>query len=166
MTAGASGADRARGVGALDTGRPVQLHTGFGDNDVRLASADPTLLDPLVRATADGPAPIMLLPCWPYHRQAGYLAQVWPHVYIDVGLAIPPVGHRASGVLAEALELAPWHKVLYSSDAFGLAELHHLGVRFWKAALVAALSPLAAAAEPVKGLLPVSLRFSCGWLAC
>jgi uncharacterized protein len=30
-------------------------------------------------------------------------------------------------VLAESLELAPFHKVLYSSDAFGLPELHYLG---------------------------------------
>ncbi|MBO0808466.1 MAG: amidohydrolase, partial [Actinobacteria bacterium] len=30
-------------------------------------------------------------------------------------------------VLAEALELTPFHKMLYSSDAFGLPELHYLG---------------------------------------
>lgn len=134
----------AHGVwAALDSGLPVQFHTGFGDNDVRLAAADPTLLDPLLRATADGRSPIMLLHCWPYHRQAGYLAMVWPHVYMDVGLAIPHVGHRAAAILAEALELAPWHKVLYSSDAFGLAELYYLGVRSWREALTEALRPLA-----------------------
>jgi len=32
-------------------------------------------------------------------------------------------GTRASAVLAEVLELAPFGKVLYSSDAFGLPEL-------------------------------------------
>ena len=42
----------------------------------------------------------------------------------DVGEAIPQVGGRAPTVLAELLELAPWSKVLYSSDAFGLAELY------------------------------------------
>ena len=30
-------------------------------------------------------------------------------------------------LLAEALEVTPFHKMLYSSDAFGLAELHYLG---------------------------------------
>jgi len=30
-------------------------------------------------------------------------------------------------VLAEAMELTPFHKMLYSSDAFGLPELHYLG---------------------------------------
>ena len=130
---------------ALDTGRPVQIHTGFGDNDIRLKEADPTLLDPLLRATADGRSAIMLLHCWPYHRQAGYLAQVWPQVYMDVGLAVPHVGSRSAAVLAQALELAPWHKMLYSSDAFGLAEIYHLAVHSWRRALATALAPLAAA---------------------
>jgi uncharacterized protein len=30
-------------------------------------------------------------------------------------------------LLAEALELTPFHKMPYSSDAFGLPELHYLG---------------------------------------
>lgn len=85
----------------------------------------------------------MLLHCWPYHREAAYLAQVWPHVRLDVGETLPHVGHRGAAVLAETLELAPWHKVLYSSDAFGLGELFHLGVVTYRQALAAALSPLA-----------------------
>ncbi len=62
--------------------------------------------------------------CYPYHSQAAYLANVMPHVYLDIGLAIPHVGQRAAAVLAETLELAPFHKLLYSSDAYGLAELY------------------------------------------
>jgi hypothetical protein len=34
--------------------------------------------------------------------------------------------------VAESLELAPFHKLLYSSDAFGLAELHHLGAQLFR----------------------------------
>jgi predicted TIM-barrel fold metal-dependent hydrolase len=69
----------------------------------------------------------MLLHCYPYHRQAGYLANVFPHVYMDVGEGLNHIGARSAAVLAEALELTPFHKMLYSSDAFGLAELHYLG---------------------------------------
>jgi len=76
----------------------------------------------------------MLLHCYPFHRQAGYLAQVFPHVYLDVGLAVNYVGARAAAVVAEALELAPFHKVLYSSDAFGLPELHYLGAALFRRA--------------------------------
>jgi predicted TIM-barrel fold metal-dependent hydrolase len=54
---------------------------------------------------------------------------------MDVGLAIPHVGRRSGAVLAETLELAPFHKLLYSSDAYGLAELYLLGATLFREAL-------------------------------
>ncbi|HEX4661272.1 MAG TPA: amidohydrolase family protein [Streptosporangiaceae bacterium] len=111
----------------VDTGLPVQFHVGFGDPDVRLHRADPSLMHDFLLATQACGTPIMLLHCYPFHRQAGYLANVFPHVYMDVGEALNHVGARSAAVLAEALELTPFHKMLYSSDAFGLAELHYLG---------------------------------------
>ena len=112
---------------AVDTGRPLQFHVGFGDTDVRLHRSDPSLLHDFLLATQHTGTPIMLLHCYPYHRQAGYLANVFPHVYMDVGAILNHVGARSAQVLAEALELTPFHKMLYSSDAFGLPELHYLG---------------------------------------
>ena len=111
----------------VDLGLPLQFHVGFGDPDVRLHRADPSLLHDFLLATQATGTPIMLLHCYPYHRQAGYLAHVFPHVYMDVGEALNHVGARSPAVLAEALELTPFHKMLYSSDAFGLPELHYLG---------------------------------------
>jgi uncharacterized protein len=111
----------------VDLGLPLQFHVGFGDPDVRLHRADPSLLHDFLLATQGTGADIMLLHCYPYHRQAGYLAHVFPHVYMDVGEALNHVGARSAAVLAEALELTPFHKMLYSSDAFGLPELHYLG---------------------------------------
>jgi predicted TIM-barrel fold metal-dependent hydrolase len=111
----------------VDTGLPVQFHVGFGDPDVRLHRADPSLLHDFLLATEPAGTPIMLLHCYPHHRQAGYLANVFPHVYMDVGEALNHVGARSAAVLAEAMELTPFHKMLYSSDAFGLPELHYLG---------------------------------------
>ncbi|HXV94747.1 MAG TPA: amidohydrolase family protein, partial [Pseudonocardia sp.] len=64
---------------------------------------------------------------------------VLPHVHLDVGLAIPHVGAGAATVLAEALELAPFGKLLYSSDAFGLPELYLLGATLFRRALVRVL---------------------------
>lgn len=111
----------------VDTGLPLQFHVGFGDPDVRLHRADPSLLHDFLAATQASGTPVMLLHCYPHHRQAGYLANVFPHVYMDVGEALNHVGARSRAVLAEALELTPFHKMLYSSDAFGLPELHYLG---------------------------------------
>ena len=111
----------------VDTGLPLQFHVGFGDPDVRLHRADPSLMHDFLLATQALGTPIMLLHCYPHHRQAAYLANVFPHVYMDVGEALNHVGARSSAVLAEAMELTPFHKMLYSSDAFGLPELHYLG---------------------------------------
>ena len=112
---------------ALDTRLPLQLHTGYGDTDSRLHRSDPALLHDFLLASQHSGTPVMLLHCYPYHRQAGAMAALFPHVYMDVGEALNHVGARSAAVLAEALELTPFHKLLYSSDAFGLAELHYLG---------------------------------------
>jgi predicted TIM-barrel fold metal-dependent hydrolase len=77
----------------------------------------------------------MLLHCYPYHREAGYLAHVFPDVYCDVGLAVNYTGSRATQVIAESLELTPFHKSLFSSDAFGLAELYCTGAQLFRRGL-------------------------------
>jgi uncharacterized protein len=120
---------------ALDQGLPVQFHVGYGDADADLAECDPLLLTDLLRATAPLGVPIMLLHNYPFHRNAGYLAQVFPHVFVDVGLATHNVGFRAGAVLAEALEVTPFGKFLFSSDAFRLAELYHLGTLLFRKGL-------------------------------
>lgn len=117
-----------------EQGLPVQLHVGLGDRDVRLHRGDPTLLTDLIAALP--PVPLLLLHCWPYHRQAAYLAAVWPQVHLDLGLTTQFVGpSRAAAVLAETMELAPFGKLLYSSDAFGLAELYFLAASGFRTAL-------------------------------
>jgi len=123
----------------LSTGLPLQLHTGFGDPDENLARCDPALLTGFLRACAGAGPPVLLLHCYPYHRHAAYLAAVMPHVYLDIGLAIPHVGRRAAAILAETLELAPFHKLLYSSDAYGLAELYLLGATLFREAVAGVL---------------------------
>ncbi len=108
------------------TGRPLQIHVGFGDTDLDLHRADPALLTDFLRAT-EGVCPVMLLHTYPFQRQAGYLAQMFAHVHVDVGLAVNHTGAASDRVIAESLELAPFRKVLFSSDAWGLPELHLLG---------------------------------------
>ena len=119
----------------VDLGLPVQFHAGYGDSDVDLHRGNPLLLSPLLRAIQPAGVPVMLLHNYPYHREAGYLAQVFPHVYVDVGLATHNLGTRATALLAEALELAPFGKFLYSSDAFGLPELYYLSAALFRRAL-------------------------------
>jgi predicted TIM-barrel fold metal-dependent hydrolase len=119
----------------LDLGLPVQFHVGYGDSDVDLHRCDPLHLTGLLRATRDRGVPILLLHNYPFHRNAAYLAQVFEHVFVDVGLATHNAGFRAPAILAELLELAPFGKVLFSTDAFGLAELYHLGTALFRQGL-------------------------------
>lgn len=120
---------------ALDAGLPLQFHVGYGDSDIDLHRCDPSLLTPFLRATASLGVPVLLLHNYPFHRQAGYLAQVFPHVFCDLGLATHGLGHQAPRVLAEALEIVPYGKFLFSSDAFGLPELYYLGALTFRRAL-------------------------------
>ena len=108
----------------MELGLPLQFHTGFGDPDLHLRTADPLLLTDFIRATE---CQVVLLHCWPFHRHAAYLAHAFPNVSVDIGLTLPFTGARAAAVLAETLELAPFDAVLYSSDGCDLPELHHLG---------------------------------------
>ena len=91
---------------------PVQVHTGFGDADLSLPLARPGLLKPLIERFAD--TPFVLLHCYPFVREAGWLAHVYANVFFDLSLTIPHVarpaealarGARAGAVLEAALRL-------------------------------------------------------------
>ena len=125
---------------AADLGRPIQFHVGYGDRDIDLHRCNPLLMTDLLRALEPAGVPVMLLHNYPYHREAGYLAQVFPLVYADLGLATHNVGARATALLGEALELVPLRKFLFSSDAFGLPELYYLGTMLARQALSSLLS--------------------------
>ncbi|MFD5335520.1 amidohydrolase family protein [Streptomyces hawaiiensis] len=142
---------------AVDLGLPLQLHTGFGDNDIRLHRVDPARLTDWLHLTA-GTIPVLLLHCWPYQRQAAYLAAVFERVYLDVGLTLHYVGPaRAGAVLAEALEITPFRKLLYSSDAYGVPEFHHLGALAFRHGLAGLLQERVDADELA---LPDALRIA------
>lgn len=125
----------------VSLGLPVQMHAGYGDPDLDLHRCDPLLLTEWLRRVEPVATAVVLLHCYPYHRNAGYLAQVFPHVYFDVGLGVNYTGAASSRLVAESLELAPFTKVLYSSDAWGPSELHVLGSLLWRRGLASTLTP-------------------------
>lgn len=118
---------------ALRLGKPLQFHVGLGDRDCDLHKTNPLLLLDFLRQSAD--TPIVLLHCYPYEREAGYLAQAFNNVYLDGGLSVNHLGARSPAFIARLLELAPFSKILYSSDGFGPAELHFLGATLWRKGL-------------------------------
>lgn len=118
----------------LERGGVLQVHVGFGDPHLRLDRADPFHLQPFVAATQNFGGRIALLHCYPFIREAGMLAHLYPHVHLDAGLAIGHVGANADALVRETLDLAPFSKVLFSSDAWGVPERALLGARLWREA--------------------------------
>src|SRR6185369_8698280 len=137
-------------VAALDANEatgdplPVQVHCGFGDSDLHLARADPSHLKPLVERFRE--TPFVLLHCYPFVREAGWLAHVYANVWLDLSLTIPHVA-RPAEQLREALELAPVSKLMYASDAARTPELYFLAAKWWREALAEVLSEALTPAE-------------------
>jgi len=130
---------------ALRIGKPLQFHVGLGDRDCDLHRTNPLLLLDFLRTC--GATPIVLLHCYPYEREAGYLAQAFNSVHLDTGLTVNHLGARAAAFIARTLELAPFRKLLYSSDAFGPPELHYLSARLWRDGMASVLGGFVARDE-------------------
>jgi len=120
--------------------KPVQLHIGFGDSDIELQRCDPSHLTRFLRSTEDSGTTFTLLHCYPFIAQAGILSHVFSHVYLDVGLTVNYLGPSSERAVAQALEVAPFGKQLFSSDAFGLPELYAGGAMLWRRGLAKALN--------------------------
>ena len=56
-------------------------------------------------------------------------------------------GALSRTLIRETLELVPFGKLLFSSDAYGLAELYHLGAMLFRRGLSAVLDELIKAGE-------------------
>jgi predicted TIM-barrel fold metal-dependent hydrolase len=124
---------------------PLQVHCGLGDPDEDLALASPLGLRPLFEDPALRALNVVLLHCYPYHREAAYLSAMYPGVFMDLSLAIPLAAADGARALREALGLCPWSKLLYATDASRLPELYFVAATRQREALAAALSDLVTA---------------------
>jgi predicted TIM-barrel fold metal-dependent hydrolase len=103
------------------------LHTGLGDNDIDLSLSNPAFLQPLIENYPNVPF-VILNSAYPYTREAGYLATVYKHVFLDIGEVFPMISRDGQReILRQALELVPGSKLLYSSDG------HWFPETFWLA---------------------------------
>lgn len=123
---------------------PVQFHVAFGDDDADLRLANPLHLRSILQDPQLRHAPIVLLHCYPYVREAGYLANIYSNVYVDVSLSVPLTGAGTSARFAEALELAPTSKVLFATDSHSIPELFYIAALHGRRALGRCLANLIA----------------------
>lgn len=108
--------------------KPVQFHTGLGDNDLDLTTASPAHLQPFIRSYDKVPF-VLLHSGYPYVREMGYLAAMYANVYADIGEVFPFLSRDGQeGVVRQILELCPTSKILWSTDGHWFPETYLLAV--------------------------------------
>ena len=121
---------------------PLQVHCGFGDPDEDLALTSPLGVRPLLIDPAYAGLRIVLLHCYPYHREAAYLCSVFPNVFMDLSLTIPFAGLDGFRAMKETLGLCPTSKLLYATDATRYPEVYFVAAQLYREALAEALAEL------------------------
>jgi predicted TIM-barrel fold metal-dependent hydrolase len=105
---------------------PIQFHTGYGDADADMLLANPLHLRAVLERSEYRSMPVVLLhESYPYTQQGAYLATIYENVYFDLSYGIPFLGyHEMLEFTRAAFSVAPYSKLLYSSDAVGIPEIH------------------------------------------
>jgi predicted TIM-barrel fold metal-dependent hydrolase len=123
-------------------GVPLQVHCGLGDLDEDLGECSPTGLRPLLMHERFADLRLVLLHCYPFHREAAYLCSVHPGVHMDLSLAIPLAATDGARALREVVGLCPWTKLLYATDAARLPESYLVAAELYRDALAQAYGEL------------------------
>lgn len=114
---------------------PFQFHTGLGDSDINLITANPAYMQPLIEAYPNVDF-VLLHSAYPYTREAGYLACVYPNAWLDIGEVFPMISRDGQeSVLKQALEVTPASKILWSTDGHYFPETYWLANRQFRDAL-------------------------------
>jgi uncharacterized protein len=123
-------------------GLPLQVHCGLGDPDEDLAEASPLGLRPLFTDTNFDGLKVVMLHCYPFHREAAYLCSVHLNAWMDLSLTVALAGVDAKSAMRETLGLCPWSKLLYATDASRQPEMYLVAASLYREALAAALAEL------------------------
>lgn len=106
--------------------KPIQFHTGLGDSDIDLLLSNPAHLQPVIEQYPEVDF-VLLHSSYPYTRDAGYLATMYPNVYLDIGEVFPMVSRDAQeSIIRQSLELVPTTKLLWSTDGHYFPETYWL----------------------------------------
>ncbi|MCJ1398400.1 hypothetical protein MMC11_001598 [Xylographa trunciseda] len=116
--------------------KPLQFHTGLGDNDIALRLSSPSHLQPFIKEYPKLPI-VLLHASYPFTREAGYLASVYENVYLDIGEVFPMISQEGQEkVVSQALELCPSEKLTWSTDGHWFPETYLLAVMQVREALL------------------------------
>lgn len=120
---------------------PIQFHTGFGDSDADLRYANPLHLRNVIEAHPTVQL-VLLHAGWPFFRELTHLTAIYPNVWMDLSLAVPFATVGIPAMIREILGMAPFHKVLFATDAFTMPEIYWIAARWGRWGLSQALTKL------------------------
>jgi predicted TIM-barrel fold metal-dependent hydrolase len=108
---------------AADLRLPLQVHTGFGDSEIRLSESDPLLLEEVLRTPEGTAAAVVLIHgAFPWAEQAAYLASVRPNLWVELSLSNLFAPLHTADRLLRMLDVAPRGRILLGSDGHLLPE--------------------------------------------
>lgn len=115
-----------------ETDKFMHIHTGIGDGEVVMTKASPSfLLDTLRKDKYKDTKVHLVHGGYPWMEEAAFIVSILPNVYMDISLQNPFTGHGVERIISQVLELAPFDKVMYGSDAFTVPEMNWMGVKLF-----------------------------------
>lgn len=113
-------------------GKFMHIHTGIGDGEVVLPKASPSFLLDTLRLEKYKDTKVHLVHGgYPWVEEAAFIVSILPNVYLDISLQNPFTGHGVERIISQVLELAPFDKVMYGSDAFTVPEMNWMGIKLF-----------------------------------
>ncbi len=112
---------------------PFHVHAAFGESNLDLRENNPLHLKPYLDSPLGRELDTVIIHAgYPYTFEAGYLAGMYPRVFIDLSEMIPfaPMGMKRG--VEDVFSMCPMNKILYGSDGFDIPETHWLGARMGK----------------------------------
>jgi predicted TIM-barrel fold metal-dependent hydrolase len=94
----------------------VQFHTGFGDSDADLRTANPLHLRAVIEKYPKVQL-VLLHAGWPYYRELAHLAAIYGNVWMDLSLAVPFATTGIPTMMRDVLGMAPFSKIMFATDA-------------------------------------------------
>ncbi|KAH7446885.1 hypothetical protein KP509_01G080300 [Ceratopteris richardii] len=126
---------------ATECGLPLQVHTGFTKRGSDLVLINPLHLCPVLEDQQFTKSRLVLLHAsYPFLKEAAYLSNQYPQVYLDFGLAVTKFSFKGLfSAVNELLETAPLNKILFSTDAYAFPEAIFLGIKWAREVLLQVL---------------------------
>lgn len=138
----------------MEFNKPLQIHSGFGDDDIVFTRCAPQYLHELLAFPPYSDCLVVLVHGGhPWSAEAAVMASLLPNVYLDISETCPFFSYGVAEMLWEVLQVAPLNKVMYGSDAIHVPELFWLGAKLGRYAVGNVLANLTSAgfSTPAEG---------------